>query len=764
LILNADGSYTYSVDANSIEADAVDVFTYTIKDGDGDLTTATLTIDVNDVTVTASDTEALVNEAGLDTGSLADDSDIYNGAITPAGGTGPYTYTLTSSADGAYGSLVLNPDGSYTYTLDTAYDTTPDADDGTNTEQDRDSFTYQVEDANGNTTTGTIFVDIIDDVPQAFIEFDVEGDFNVEETGGIAIADFTLDGSYNAGADGFASDAYTLNLVAGDGVPSGISTIDGDPIYLFQTADNVIVGSIDPGFTDGDPTVFDITINVASGQVIMQSQGLDHSLADILYLDTDIDVVYTVTDNDGDTSEATTSLSSNVGFVDGVPTLGEFASLLLANEADVTASGTVDIFGNADGIADINISPILQPGWTSSSVDNIVDGVFVSTTTTILNDDGDTYGTLTIAADGTYSFQLITPTPIEFLSADLTGLTPGGPTEPVVLNIVGGDSTVQATFIAGTTSDTQLINSSTQGMGVDNNSLENSDESIAISFDENLTDIGFTASNLRNTGGSKVETLTWSVYLGAAIPENLVASGTYTPPLGTGESNDVSFLFSESNITFGSLDGTDVFDTVVVSAEDGTDYRLLSMSIETQDPPEDVTLDFNVSAVDNDGDVTDPQVLTVDVSGGAGPDYTLTGDATDNVLQGGTGNDILIGGDGNDILIGGQGNDTMTGGLLGSDTFEFSMAENTGTDTITDFEVGVDTLSFTDVIDDNSSGDIDLGDAISAVSDAGPGGNVTLTLTNGGSVTLEGIGTGAINDVDALQTLLGAANINVDPS
>jgi hypothetical protein len=131
-------------------------------------------------------------------------------------------------------------------------------------------------------------------------------------------------------------------------------------------------------------------------------------------------------------------------------------------------------------------------------------------------------------------------------------------------------------------------------MGVDNNSLENSDESIAISFDENLTDIGFTASNLRNTGGNQVETLTWSVYLGAAIPENLVASGTYTPPPGTGESDDISFLFSESNITFGSLDGTDVFDTVVVSAEDGTDYRLLSMSIETQDPSEDVTLEFNV--------------------------------------------------------------------------------------------------------------------------------------------------------------------------
>ena len=56
--------------------------------------------------------------------------------------------------------------GSYVYTLTTPFDTSPDADNGANTEV-AESFTYVVTDANGNTATGTITVNIVDDVPTA---------------------------------------------------------------------------------------------------------------------------------------------------------------------------------------------------------------------------------------------------------------------------------------------------------------------------------------------------------------------------------------------------------------------------------------------------------------------------------------------------------------------------------------------------------------------------------------------------------------------
>ena len=103
LHLFADGSYTYQSTANNITADTTDVFEYTVKDGDGDLSTTTLTINLANVTLTATDTDALVNEAGLPVvgSDAASNSEIFNGSITPSGGTGPFTFALTSPATAA---------------------------------------------------------------------------------------------------------------------------------------------------------------------------------------------------------------------------------------------------------------------------------------------------------------------------------------------------------------------------------------------------------------------------------------------------------------------------------------------------------------------------------------------------------------------------------------------------------------------------------------------------------------------------------------
>jgi Ca2+-binding RTX toxin-like protein len=58
-------------------------------------------------------------------------------------------------------------------------------------------------------------------------------------------------------------------------------------------------------------------------------------------------------------------------------------------------------------------------------------------------------------------------------------------------------------------------------------------------------------------------------------------------------------------------------------------------------------------------------------------------------LNGDDGNDILYGGKGDDLLTGGLGIDTLIGGM-GVD--KFLLSTNSGTDTITDFEVGKDLL------------------------------------------------------------------------
>lgn len=75
--------------------------------------------------------------------------------------------------------------------------------------------------------------------------------------------------------------------------------------------------------------------------------------------------------------------------------------------------------------------------------------------------------------------------------------------------------------------------------------------------------------------------------------------------------------------------------------------------------------------------------------GGSGNDC-LFGGIGDDRLFGGSGHDTLFGGDGDDFLNGGTGNDRLGGGR-GRDLFV--IAENSGTDTIVDFEVGTDRIA-----------------------------------------------------------------------
>ena len=95
------------------------------------------------------------------------------------------------------------------------------------------------------------------------------------------------------------------------------------------------------------------------------------------------------------------------------------------------------------------------------------------------------------------------------------------------------------------------------------------------------------------------------------------------------------------------------------------------------------------------------------IIGGTGRD-DISGNEDNDVLRGGDGNDHIDGGDGadklygdggDDILIGGLGSDTLTGGL-GFNSFVFRHQDSGGaaTDTITDFDVLMDTLVLEDAI------------------------------------------------------------------
>ncbi|AZD71945.1 retention module-containing protein [Pseudomonas chlororaphis] len=183
LTLDAFGNATYHSYPNSVTTpDSEDVFVYTVRDADGDESTTTITIQICGNELRAvTDQDITVFEKALDLSKDGQDlaagtvigSDPGNtgetatgtlvGSVT--GGSGAITYTLVGSATGTYGQILLNPDGTYRYTLTSAPKTSPTANDGPNVLSE--SFTYKATDAVGNTTTSTIQISIVDDVPQA---------------------------------------------------------------------------------------------------------------------------------------------------------------------------------------------------------------------------------------------------------------------------------------------------------------------------------------------------------------------------------------------------------------------------------------------------------------------------------------------------------------------------------------------------------------------------------------------------------------------
>ncbi|WP_460057557.1 retention module-containing protein [Pseudomonas sp. S2_D06] len=183
LTLDANGNAVYHSNQNSVgDLGATDTFTYTVRDSDGDESTTTITIDVANSTIKANpDSDVTVYEKALDLSQGGQDlaagtvtgSDPGNTGETASGtlvgsvsgASGALTYTLVGSAIGTYGQILINPDGSYTYTLTSAPKTSPNANDGPNSLSE--SFTYKATDALGNSSTSTIVVSIVDDVPKA---------------------------------------------------------------------------------------------------------------------------------------------------------------------------------------------------------------------------------------------------------------------------------------------------------------------------------------------------------------------------------------------------------------------------------------------------------------------------------------------------------------------------------------------------------------------------------------------------------------------
>ncbi|RZL59344.1 MAG: tandem-95 repeat protein, partial [Variovorax sp.] len=167
VVVNEDGTYTYTPGK---DFNGTDEFTVVVDDGHGGKTTSTVTVNVtpvNDAPISTDPNAGLEpGDPGYQDGQTFDPQTGNYGIMTPEDtpfvgkvvGSDPDgdDLTYTKGSDPTHGTLVVNEDGTYTYTPGKDFNGT-------------DEFTVVVDDGHGGKTTSTVTVDVtpVNDAPDA---------------------------------------------------------------------------------------------------------------------------------------------------------------------------------------------------------------------------------------------------------------------------------------------------------------------------------------------------------------------------------------------------------------------------------------------------------------------------------------------------------------------------------------------------------------------------------------------------------------------
>ncbi|ATJ82594.1 retention module-containing protein [Halomonas beimenensis] len=304
LSLDEDGGYRFvlhndapAVQTLTAEDSISETLTYTMQDADGDTREASLTLtltgagDSAAVTVAAQGADSTVYEAGLSPdGSNAEaDSETATGnfgvsatdgiASVTVGGT---TFTLaelkgftdaspSAAIDTGEGTLVLtgyqSGDGDQSATLRYAYTLTSAQTHGeAGNDTLSDTLGVSVTGAGGSSASGTLTIDIVDDVPTVN-GADASKTFNY--TGYIAVG--ALD--YATGADelgGLVFRGFEDGNQGGLSDGTTLMSSDGNPVYWFGEGTDTLVGKLESG-----EEVFTASLNGDGSYSLTVHQGID---------------------------------------------------------------------------------------------------------------------------------------------------------------------------------------------------------------------------------------------------------------------------------------------------------------------------------------------------------------------------------------------------------------------------------------------------------------------------------------------------------
>ncbi|GAA4024044.1 hypothetical protein GCM10022280_26080 [Sphingomonas swuensis] len=701
LTLNADGSYTYKANPDSVTTTQQDVFTYTIRDSDGDISTTTLTIDVTNVSLPQVNQTGTVFEAALDL--VVDGKDLAAGTVegsTPAstGETtegdidvaGATSYTLSGSGVGTYGQLSLDSaTGKWIYTL-----TSPVANGVANPTSGTEQFTYTAKDAGGNSVTGTITITIVDDQPIARNDLDRVTEGFGNSTDGNVVTGAGANPAGTAGADTIGADLPGSVVGARTGTEAAGGAFAAVPT---GTGGTVIAGTYGDLLIKADGS-YVYTLKTASIPAGVTSETFSYQLKDG---DGDIDVAQLTISLDQDTRIPMVTNPTGTVYEDGLADGVQHGS---ASET-VTGSFQVDLKGETGSVT------IGGVAVTNGAVFDTGEGLLTIT------------GVSTNAGVTTYSYSYTLKVALTHSGA--------GEINPIsdIVTINVADATGDAasgTITIGIVDDVPIAandsDSVTEGLGnvADGNVLTGSGGSDANATDGSADNIG------ADLPGSVIGVRTGAEAAGGSFAA--VLTGT-TGTIIAGTYGDLLI----------KADGSYVYTLKTASIPTGVTSETFSYQMKDGDGDIDVAQltialnqDLRVPAVTGDSRIVYEDGLADGVQHGSTSE-TVTGSFQVD-LKGETGS-VTIGGvavTNGAVFDTGEGTLTITGSsTVGSvTTYSYSYTlkaalTHTGQGEVNPISDTV-TVSVTDATGDSASGTITIGivDDVPLVSNAGPQGSL----------------------------------------
>ncbi|AVF61673.1 retention module-containing protein [Vibrio diabolicus] len=450
LVLKPDGSYTFTLQGpldHAMNSDSLQIdFPIIATDFDGDTSTKILpvtivddqpsitnadaiSVDEDDLATIGSDQNESVSIDGhfvtmgsdhvvryqLDASSNPINGLTSHGVVVTmtesANADGSFTYTATAGSEAVF-TLTVNSDGSYNFTLEGPIDHATGSDELTL------NFPIIATDFDGDTTTETIPVTIVDDKPTITdVDAITVDEDDLATIGSDQTDPISIDGNFTTtqGSDRVVS--YQLDASA---TPVAGLTSQGVAVTLAETANGD--GSFTYEATAGSEAVFTLTVNTDGSYNFTLEGPIDHAVdSDELTLNFPI----IATDFDGDTSAETIP----VKIVDDKPTLGgiEATSVQTVDEDDIPTVGSDgtqsnSIAGNfivtdgSDGIVEYGVSDLTTPvqGLTSGGQSLVLVEVSNAGGVSVYEAriDGTTTPVFRVtldASDDSYTFDLLAP-------------------------------------------------------------------------------------------------------------------------------------------------------------------------------------------------------------------------------------------------------------------------------------------------------------------------------------------------------------------